>query len=325
MKGRKRLRAVSIVALGILAVAGCSSTKTSGSASTSVKFPTGPITLVVPFAAGGSVDADARVIAQGMAKQLGQPVSVVDQTGGSTGTALADVMAKPADGYTVFAESIGYMAQLIDSKKIPYTMSSVAPVGLLGGEDVVLFSKAGSPWTTLASTIAWAKAHPGQLTVTGTGTVGGLAATARAFIADTHINAIFAPTQGGSATVPYVLGGHADLGVITPSVILPQLQASKVNVLAVSSTSAYPTLPGVPTFQQSGYNIQFGSNIGLLVRSGTPAPIINKLWAAAHSVLQSASFASFAKKRGFIIKDEGPAGLNQYMSQSIQRYKGVSS
>lgn len=334
---RTRIVAGAVAAVALTtAVTSCGSqVKSSGSPTTSsgkaqsqavAKWPAKTITLVVPFKAGGSVDADARALATGLERTLHVSVSVVDDPSGSSAAGLSKVLGSPADGYTYVLESIGYLSNLIANHSVTYSDSAFAPVGMIGGESTVLFAKTGTSWDTLPGMISYAKAHPGTLTVTGTGTVGGLHAAVIGIEKAANIKVTFVPTSGGSSTVPDVLGGHADLGAITPSVLAPDLSNGSVKVLAVASaTGNYPKLPGVPTFKSKGYNVVYGSYLGLLARQGTPQGIITKFWDAVQKALKTQAWTSYQQKSGLVMKVLGPSDLRAYMKSSLSQYEHLAS
>jgi len=152
--------------------------------------------------------------------------------------------------------------------------------------------------------------------------VGALSALASGFFKAAHINGTYVPTAGGSTTVPDVLGGHADLGSITPSVLAPELAAGTVKVLAVASASgSYPNLPGVPTFKSKGYNLVLASNLGFLAPAGTPHGIVVKFWNAVTIALHSEAWKSYEATSHVVIDVLGPSALATYMLNSLAKYK----
>lgn len=309
------------VAAGSVLLAACSSgAAPKTSSATASSLPSGPITLIVPFKAGGSVNVLAHVLASQLHKQIGRPVEVVNVPGGSTATAFARVEASPANGRTLFFEDVGYLSAIVAKHEVPYSIKDLTPVVLVGGEATGLFAAAHSPFKTLKQVVSYAKAHPGKLTIVGTGAIGAIEAVAKKFAQEAGIKITYVPTEGGGTTVSDVVGGHADLGLVTPSVYLPLQKAGKVRSIAVSSRGAYPYLPGVPTFTQSGYPLSFYNFIGVMVKRGTPKATVDALAAAIKKVTSTSTWQSYMHRDDEVSHVLGPTRFAQYVQRDYQKY-----
>jgi len=265
-------------------------------------FPNRPITLVVPFAPGGATDVVARLLAQAVAKPLGQPV-LVDNKPGAAGAVGAGFVAKSAsDGYTLCLCGGGPMVILaLLDPKLPYVPTrDLAPVILSHLVDYVVVVNASAPYPSLAALVAAAKAQPGKVSYGSTGAGGpahlGMALFQRAAGAEfLHI-----PYKGESNVVTDLLAGQIDIGLLSVQAASPLIAAGKVRALAVWPATRSKALPQVPTVAEQGYpGYEAGTFVGINVASGTPPAVIEKLHAAFDAALQSAAVRDKLQELGF--------------------------
>jgi tripartite-type tricarboxylate transporter receptor subunit TctC len=246
-------------------------------------WPTRPITLVVPIAAGGGTDIMGRAVAAKLAPVLGQPIVVKNMAGanGSIGTSF--VARAPADGYTVLVGSIGTHAANVCLYKLPYDAAKdFTPVGLLAKYNDVVTVRADSPIKSLADLVKRAKANPGKLTyaITVVGSSAHLAL--ERFKATAGIDMLGIPYNGAVPATVDVLGGRVDFMLDTVVSQYANLKSGKARALATTIKDARsPVLPDVPTVAEQGYpDYDVAGWTGLFVRSGTPDAIVQKIAAA---------------------------------------------
>lgn len=317
---RIRLWVLGIPAL--VAAAGCGGTApSSSSASTTTPFPRQPITILVGQTAGSTIDLDAREVAKYLPTYM-PGASVVVEDVGSENVTLTEIATKPANGYTLMFSGDGNIVAPLATKQIPYTLSSYDWVTGFGGEALALFEATAGQFTTLPQVVSYAKAHPNQLTVAGTGNTGANALIFTEFEQTAGIQMIYVPTKGGSASVTDTLGQHTTFGVATPSGYESEQQAGTIRTLAVASSGSTYAPANAPTFQSYGYNAVVESYTGLLARAGTPAYIINDLAAACSKVAHSDAWKQFAAKGGLVINYQSPAAYKTYMEQLSTLYEG---
>jgi putative tricarboxylic transport membrane protein len=280
----------------VISACGSSADAAGSSAASKTSYPTRPITLIAPVAAGSSLDIEARELAALLNQQFGWSVAVEDVTGASGAVGIAQVMSQPANGYTLLYEADGTMADLIAQKLIPYTFSDISPIDQFDGEAVSLITSSKSPYKTVADLVTYAKAHPNQLSVASTGTVGPNHEAFLALEKEAGIQLKYISTNGGSETATDTLNGTVNFGFVTPSAYLPEEQAGTLVALAVGATgTTYPPLPGVPTFISSGYNITGYSLKGLFAAQGTPAAVIAKIESVSAKIFASAAWQKYEK------------------------------
>jgi tripartite-type tricarboxylate transporter receptor subunit TctC len=242
-------------------------------------YPTKPITLVVPFPAGGGNDALARLVAEKMSRALGQQV-VVENRGGAGGTIATRAVAKTApDGYTILLTYTGTLA--INPSLYPNAgydpRKDFAPIGLIGSLPSVLVVHPSLPVHSVTELIAYAKANPGKVNYAFVpGTVGHIATELFAKTAGIELTKI--PYKGNGDALGNLIGGHVSMMVLAIVPIIGNVKAGTLRALAVTSGERSALLPDVPPIADSGLP-GFAAVIryGLAAPPGTPRPIIDRL------------------------------------------------
>ncbi len=250
-------------------------------------FPSRPVTMVVPFAAGGGTDIFARILAEGMRGPLGQTV-VVENVAGAGGTiGVGRVVHAPADGYTV---SIGTLTtHVLSGALYPIQfdlLTDLAPIAELGYEPLLIAAKNALPVKNLKDLIAWLKANPDKATagIPGAGSTGNLADLSFQKITGTTFQ--FVPYRGDGPAVQDLVAGQIDMMIEPSSNFVAQVQADTVKALAVTSKSRHPGMPNVPTVDEAGLPGFYVSIwFGLWAPKDTPKDIIAKLNAATVAAL----------------------------------------
>lgn len=251
----------------------------AATAATAQSFPTKPLTLIVPFPAGGPSDALARALAQGMAADLKQTV-VVENIGGASGTiGLAKLMAAAPDGYTIGFGTIGtHVANAALFKKLPYDpLTGFEPIGLAGTAPLLLVAKAGLPVSNLKEFIAYAEQHKAGMTY-GSAGVGSISHYACVVLLSAlKLNITHVPYRGVAPAMNDLMGGHIDFMCDQTTTALPQIAGGKIKALAVLSDQPLSQLPGVATAASQGYDVNLRSWNALFAPKGTPQPVMVRL------------------------------------------------
>jgi len=243
-------------------------------------YPTKPITLVVPFAPGGTVNLMGRILATRMSELLGQTV-IVDNKAGAGGSIGASFVAKaPADGYTlVFATQGQQSIQPLLSKKLPYdAIKDFAPIALFSTVPNVLAVSPDTPAKTVAELVQYAKANPGKLNMAsaGIGSVNHL--TGELFMLRTGVNFTHTPYRGAGPATADLLAGQAQLMFANLPNVLPYVQSGRVRVLAIASDKRNAAIPDVPTLAEAGVkDATVESWYGVMAPARTDPKIIKKL------------------------------------------------
>jgi len=242
-------------------------------------FPTRPIRLVVPYAAGGGNDITARVLAPRLAEILGQQVVIDNRPGGASIIGTEIVAKAPPDGHTLMMASIAFAANAGLWEKLPYDPTKdFAPVTLLGTVPMVLTVNPTVPAKSVADVIKLAKEKPGSLNYASGGPGGANHLAGELFKNMTGTNIVHVPYKGGSGIVTALLGNEVDLAFATTSTAQPYFASGKMIPLGATTSKRISTLPNVPTIAESGVpGYEIFDWQGVIAPGGTPKAVIDKL------------------------------------------------
>ncbi|THD60914.1 MAG: tripartite tricarboxylate transporter substrate binding protein [Bradyrhizobium sp.] len=249
-----------------------------GMASAQSPFPSRPVHIFVPYAAGGAVDILTRTLGDVVSRQWGQAVVVENRPGAGGVIASQALVTSPPDGYTLIVVASGHPTNSFLYPKLPYdTFKDFTPISLLASSPNILLVRADSPYRTLADLIAAAKAKPGSLSFAhaGTGTSTHLAGELLKSLAGIDINAI--PYKGGAPAINDLLGGQIPMSFNNGPESVGQLEAGALRALAVTTASRASFLPNVPSMSETvpGYDTEVWW--GLLGPAGLPSDVVAKL------------------------------------------------
>jgi tripartite-type tricarboxylate transporter receptor subunit TctC len=289
------------------------------------EWPAKPLTLVVPFAAGGTTDLVARPLAQSLGTRLGQPV-VVDNRAGAGGTIGAAAAAKSApDGYTLFLATIAHTIAPGMYRNLSYDfIRDFDPITVVAEVPNVLIVNPSVPATTSAELIAYAKAHPGKVNFgsAGPGSVEHLSGEIYRSMAG--IDIVHVPYKGGAPMMTDLIAGHIDMAIETSGSALPHIKAGAVRALAVSTRTPSPFFPGLPTLDAAGlpgYDVT--SWYGLLAPKGTPAAVEARLYQAAAEILRSPEMTARLADLGAVPGGEPPEKFAAFIAAETARWTKI--
>ena len=265
-------------------------------------WPERPIRMIVPFAAGSGADTVGRVVAEELAKALGQPV-VVDNKGGAGGlVGTAEGARAPADGYTLLLTSQGTTVFNLGLYKAPGydPLKDLVAVTITGILTNVIVVSSANPATTVADLVAQARAKPGELTYgsSGVGTsahLSGVILEQRTGVRQQHV-----PYRGAPAAVLAVMNGEVTWGSFNAPTVLGQIKAGKLKALAVTTKDRSVMLPDVPTMMEAGIpDCVVAVWLGFAVPAGTPAPIVTRFNAELNRISQNPQVREKLLVQGF--------------------------
>ncbi|MEW6264094.1 MAG: tripartite tricarboxylate transporter substrate binding protein [Thermodesulfobacteriota bacterium] len=292
----------------------------SGTVGAAEAYPTKPISIVVPFNAGGAVDVTIRIISEVAEKSLGQKILVVNKPGAGAAEGQGFVARAKADGYTLLAASSSLVTNTL-TKKVDFTVDSFAPVILYNFDPEVMFVSASSSAKTIEELINRAKKEPVSHATPGHSTSHHLAALILEKMTGAKFK--FVHTKGGAEQVPLVAGGHAEcmLGVWGES--RGMVEQKKLIPLAVMSSARDSRFPSVPTFKEKGWDINYGAWRGITAPSGTPKEILEKLSQAFKKALESPEVKDKFAKADYTIMVKGPAEFGAYLKKDFENNKSI--
>lgn len=251
-------------------------------------YPSKPIRLIVPFAAGGGTDMIARLVGSELHDSMGQPV-LVDNRGGSGGVVGTNIVAKSdPDGYTISLCSLGFSYAPSLYKSLPYdTEKDLAPITRLAIQPFVFTAHPSLGVHNMKELIALAKAKPGEIHY-GSGGAGGASHLGTALLRHmTGINLTHVPYKGTGPALTATMSGEIQMQLIGMSAVVPHLKSGRLRILAVSSARRSSAAPNVPTAQESGVpNYVFDVWYGMLAPGRTPPAVISKLNAEINRALK---------------------------------------
>lgn len=284
-------------------------------------YPERPLTLVVPYPAGGVADTIARPLAQELGKRLGQPV-VIDNRAGANGNIGSAFVARqqPADGYTILLGSTSTLAVNPHLyKSTGYDPArDLQPLTLTHQMPNVLVVGAGTPYKSVADVVAAAKAQPGKLVFGSAGNGNTMHLAGVVFQEKTGTQLLHVPYKGGPPALNDVLGGQIPMMFHNLPAVVTFRQAGKVRVLAVADTKRSPVLPDVPTMAEAGAPgvVSIVWN-GLLVRQGTPPAMVQRLNTELRAILESPDFRKPLEAQGYEVLSSTPAEFETLLRKDL--------
>jgi tripartite-type tricarboxylate transporter receptor subunit TctC len=291
-------------------------------------YPNKPVIMIVPFAPGGASDFVARMLQPGVSQILGQQI-VVDNKIGAAGIVGTEAATRAApDGYTVFLGNVGTIsinpAVYHDMRIKPD--KELAPVSICADTPSILIARPDFPANTVSELVAYVKANRGKVTFASPGSSTLNRLEMEVFKKDAGLDMVHVPYKGGAApAVTDVLGGHVDLMFTTMSSAMELVRDNKVKALAVTTRERIVNLPDIPTMYELGWkNLVTSSWQGVLVPTGTPRPIVEKLRAAIAKVLAEPEIQARMLRSGAIaVSSKSPEEFKTFMDTETAKWSKV--
>jgi tripartite-type tricarboxylate transporter receptor subunit TctC len=282
-------------------------------------YPSRPVTLIVPWGAGGGTDATARILGSLMEKELGQPVNVVNRTGGSGVVGHAAIASAPADGYTIGLATveIGMMhwQGLTELSGASYT-----PIGLVNADPAGIQVRADAPYKDVKDLLAAIRANPGKFKASGTGQGGIWHLALAGLLRDQKIDpasVAWVPSNGAAPGLQDMVAGGIEIAPVSLPEARSLIDAGKVKSLAVMNDKPAALYPQVPTLKQAiGSDWTMAAWRGIVAPKGIPADVRNKLGAVLQKVANSKDYHDFMASRGFGVVYAGPEDFAKFMAKS---------
>ncbi|MDE2616518.1 MAG: tripartite tricarboxylate transporter substrate binding protein [Burkholderiales bacterium] len=287
-----------------------------GGAALAQTYPARPISLIVPFPAGGTTDVLARAVGQELSKSLGQPV-VIESKPGAGATLGADFVAKAKpDGYTLLMGAVHHTIATSVYKKLPYDFQKdLLPVTTVALVPNVLVVNPGVPAKSVAELLALAKASPGKYTYGSNGNGTGQHLIGAQFEGMAGVQLLHVPYKGSGPLTTDLLGGQITMSFDTITPVLPHIKAGKLRALAVTTSKRSGALPDVPTLDEAGLpGFNLGTWFGVLAPAGTPKDIVARLNTEIVKLINSPDF----RKRMEDIGAEPVGNTSEQMAQQIR-------
>jgi tripartite-type tricarboxylate transporter receptor subunit TctC len=289
------------------------------------QYPTRPIRFILPFPPGGGTDTMARAIGTRLGEALGQQI-VIDNRGGGGANIGAELAAKsPPDGYTLFLMTGTHTVNVTLYRKLGYNLvKDFVPVSMLGGTAYVVVVHPSVPAKSIKELVALAKARPGEIPHSSSGTGSGPHLAGELFKSMTGTKMLHIPYKGGGPSVIGLVSGEAAVGFTTTPSCIFQIQAGRLRGLAVSTAQRSPFLPDLPTVAEAGVpGYETSAWYAMMVPTGTSEEIISRLNAATAKVLTLADVKSRLDATGMVPRTSSPEELAALIQNEIAKWEKV--
>jgi tripartite-type tricarboxylate transporter receptor subunit TctC len=287
-------------------------------------YPTRPVRLIVPFAAGGPSDLAARLIGQALSERLGQQVVIENRPGGGTNIATEAVVRAPADGYTLLiaGTSSTVNASLYDRLNFNF-IRDVAPVGSVMRFSLAVIVNPSFPSKTVAEFIAYAKANPGKLNMASGGNGSGSHITGELFKLMAGVDLQHLPYRGEAPAITDLIGGQVQVMFPTLSTSLEHIRSGRLRALAVTTAARLEALPDIPTVGDFVPGYEASAWVGIVAPKNTPAQIVDKLNGEINAGLTDSKIkARFADLGGTALSGS-PADFGKLIADETEKWAKV--
>jgi tripartite-type tricarboxylate transporter receptor subunit TctC len=288
------------------------------------KYPSRPITLIVPFPAGGPTDTIARIMGDHMKGTFGQSFLVENVTGAGSTIGTTRATAAAPDGYTLY---VGNWTSAVGAGALYNTswhiLKDLTPVAKLPASSLMIVGKATLPANNIKELIAWLKANPGKATVASVGAGSGAHICGLYFMDKTGTRFEFAQYRGGAPAMQDLVGNQIDLMCAEASQTLTHVRAGKMKAFAVMSASRWSPLPDIPTMNEVGLDMLWSFWHGLWGPKNLPAPVVAALNAAVAKAFEDPAVAKRVADLGMTIpaaNDRSPEALAKYHKEEVDKW-----
>ena len=307
-------RAAPVVIVGCLALPAWAQT-----------YPSKPVHIIVPFAAGGPADIYARFVGQKLQESLGQSFVIEDRPGGGSIIGTEAVAKSPADGYTLLMMSNTHTVNESLIAKKPFDlMRDFAPVAPVNYSDLVLVVHPSVPVNSLKELIALAKAKPGGLNYASSGPGTPYHMAGELFKAMAGVDIVHVPYKGSSGARTDILGGQVQMMFDAITTMAPNVRAGKLRAFGTTGKARSPVLPEIPTVSEAGVpGYEAVIWLGLMAPAATPKPILEKLNAEIRKVVNSADVKDAWAKQGAAPMSMSTDEFGQYIREDIAKWANI--
>lgn len=303
----------SIVALLLAGVAGMVSAQT---------YPAKQVTILCWSAAGSPVDIYARTMAKLLTHELGQTVIVENRTGGS-GIVMVNMLVRgAADGYTIAANTLS-LATLFSEKTAQFKSDDLQMVARSQIDPYGLIVHTSTPFKNIEQFVAFARKKPEYLNVGGPFAISSHRVAWEVFSDAAKFKTTWVPYPGGGPALTAIAGGHIDAAATNPGNVKPMIDAGKVRVLAVSSEKRLDDFPDVPTYKEKGWDVVRYQWRGMMAKTGTPKPVIDRLASAIQKAQQTQEWKTYLARVSQLDGFQGPEAFRAQLAQDVKETEAV--
>lgn len=307
----------------LLSVVGCAGD--SGDQIDTSNYPSKPVEIIVAYKAGGGTDVGARILASEAEKNFGQPLVIINREGSDGELGYTELAQSKPDGYTIGFINLPTFVSLTLERDTKYAIDDVVPILNHVYDAGVLVVQASSEIETLEDFIEYAKANPGDLTISNNGTGASNHIGAAHFEYEAGIEVTHVPFGGSTDMLAALRGGHVDATVAKISEVAALVNSGELRILASFTEERLENFPDVPTMKEKGFDILFGSARALVAPKGTPQEIIDYIHDKFKEAIDSPEHMEKAKNADLPIMYMSPEELAEYIKNEEIYLKEIST
>ena len=313
----QKVQSISVVALWLLLVVAFAAVAVHAA-----DYPSKPLTYMVCFNPGGESDITARIQEASLKKHFGQDVVIQYKIGGGGSVGWSALVRSKPDGYTIAGHNFPHVVvQPLTRGNAGYETLDLIPVYIFESTPNILVVREDSPFTTLDAFIQYCKAHPGVVTVGGSGSHSANDLGTTRLQKAANLKVVYIPFTGSADAVPALLGGHVR-SLMTYSTTAVRYKG-RLRPLAIASEQRMEVLRDVPTFRELGYEVVEGAYRGVAAPAGTPMPMVQYLADTFEKVMQEPDVMQKMNENGFKIETMGPEKATEFTKKKMDEYKAV--
>lgn len=286
-------------------------------------YPSQSVRLVVPYPAGGSTDAIARLYAEAMAVELGQPVVVDNRPGAATNIGSEAVTRATADGYTLLFGAGGPILNQVFGPKPSFDpATALQPVSLIARVPFMLAANPKAPFSTVQQFVAAVRAKPGAFSVSSAQ----LNVYVELMKAQANVDVLHVPYRGGAQAATDAIAGQVDMVYALVPVLLPHIQAGKLKAIGITSVARQSkVLPSTSSFTEAGVDYSIYTAFNLSTPAGTPAPVVERLSRATKKVVSDPTFVEKLAAMGAEAASSDPESLRRENAANLRTWIGLAA
>jgi tripartite-type tricarboxylate transporter receptor subunit TctC len=288
-------------------------------------YPTQPIKLIVPFAAGGPSDVLARAFTPKLGENLGQPIIIDNKPGAGANLAAEYVANSKGDGYTLFLMMVG--TQAINEtlyKKLNYNVvKDFSPVSLVASSSLMLVANPSVPVKNVSELIAYDKANPGKVSFGSSGAGTPLHLAGELFNTQAGTSILHVPYKGAAPALTDVLGGQIQTAIVGTPAALPYVKSGKLTALGVTSLKRSMNAPDIPAISETLPKFEVELVYAIVAPAHTPKAIVDKLNAQLITVLSNPEIKAQLNSKGFDVVTSTPAQLGEYIKSEVAKWSPI--
>lgn len=317
-----RLSWLVVSLIMLVLVAGCA--MQDKKAATSEKYPAKPITMIVPYSAGGTADMMGRAIEKVAKKHLGQSLIITNIVGGAATIGWNELAGAKPDGYTIGYVATAALLQPLYNQTRYHYPSALEPLAQVVSTPVVVVALVDRPWTNIDDLVKYAKQNPGEIKFGHSGLGSSNHVAGELFAREANINIAQVPFRGEGEVIAALLGGHVQLMFTNPPAIKEHVKSGKVRVLAVAAEQRLsdPVFNSSPTFKERGFDVVFQLWHGIAAPKGLPAEEKARLAKGFYEIMNDPEFKQHMESLGMTVEYVGPKEFSEkWVADSLRLAK----